>query len=326
MKHVSILVPEMSVLASIEDPRYMFTAGNDFLAAVGKPPLFKVQLVGANRTVSLHDGIYNVNVDALYKEIDETHLIFIPAITGDIKSALEANKDLIPWIIEQYRKGAEIASLCMGAFLLASTGLLAGKSASTHWLHAHTFRTMFPDVNLADDKIITEDRGIYTSGGANSYWNLLLYLIEKYTSREIAILASKFFAIEIDRNSQSPFMMFRGQRDHEDEAIRKAQEFIEHHFQDRITVDQLSDMFSIGRRSLERRFKKATHNTVTEYIQRVKVEAAKKSFETSRKNVSEVMYDVGYADTKAFRTIFKKIAGLSPLEYRNRYNKEMMVA
>jgi transcriptional regulator GlxA family with amidase domain len=326
MKHVSILVPEMSVLASIEDPRYMFTAGNDFLATVGKPPLFNVQLVGANRIVSLHDGIYHVNVDAVYREVEQTNLIFIPAITGDIKSALEVNRDLVPWIVNQYKKGAEIASLCMGAFLLASTGLLNGKHCSTHWLHANTFRNMFPEVTLMDDKIITEERGIYTSGGANSYWNLLLYLIEKHTSREIAILASKFFAIEIDRNSQSPFMMFRGQRDHEDEAIRKAQEFIEHHFHNKITVDQLSDMFSIGRRSLERRFKKATHNTVTEYIQRVKVEAAKKSFETSRKNVSEVMYDVGYADTKAFRTIFKKIAGLSPLEYRNKYNREVMAA
>jgi transcriptional regulator GlxA family with amidase domain len=258
--------------------------------------------------------------------VEHTDLIFVPAITGDIKSALEANRDLVPWMVNHYKKGAEIASLCMGAFLLASTGLLNGKHCSTHWLHANTFRNMFPEVTLTDDKIITEERGIYTSGGANSYWNLLLYLIEKYTSREIAILASKFFAIEIDRNSQSPFMMFRGQRDHEDEAIRKAQEFIEHNFHGKITVDQLSDKFCIGRRSLERRFKKATHNTVTEYIQRVKVEAAKKSFETSRKNVSEVMYDVGYADTKAFRTIFKKIAGLSPLEYRNKYNREVMAA
>lgn len=322
MKHVSILVPKSSVLASIEDPRYMFTAGNDFLATVGKPPLFNVQLVGVNKTVELHSGLYTVHTEALTSEVEQTSLIFIPALTGDIKVALDQNQELIPWIVNKYKNGAEIASLCMGAFLLASTGLLSGKTCSTHWLHANTFRNMFPDVNLADDKIITEDRGIYTSGGANSYWNLLLYLIEKYTSREIAILASKFFQIEIDRNSQSPFIMFKGQRDHEDESVRKAQEFIEHHFQDRITVDQLSDMFSIGRRSLERRFKRATHNTVTEYIQRVKVEAAKKSFETSRKNVNEVMYDVGYADTKAFRTIFKKIAGLSPLEYRNKYNKE----
>ena len=118
--------------------------------------------------------------------------------------------------------------------------------------------------------------------------------------------------------------MFTGQKRHNDDAIRKTQEFIEQNFSDKISVDQLSNMFGIGRRSLERRFKKATSNTVTEYIQRVKIEASKKSFESSRKNINEVMYDVGYADTKAFRSVFKKITGLSPIEYRNKYNKQVL--
>ncbi len=183
---------------------------------------------------------------------------------------------------------------------------------------------MFPDVDLVADKIITDENGIYSSGGANSYWNLLLYLLEKYTDRNMAILASKYFEIEMDRKSQSPFIMFNGQSEHQDEPIKKAQEFIETNFQDKITVDQLSSMFAIGRRSLERRFKKATCNTVSEYIQRVKIEAAKKSFEGSRKNINEVMNDVGYSDTKAFRTTFKKITGLSPVGYKNRYNKDMV--
>jgi transcriptional regulator GlxA family with amidase domain len=164
---------------------------------------------------------------------------------------------------------------------------------------------------------------LYSSGGATSYWNLLLYLIEKYTDRDIAILASKFFAIEIDRNSQNAFMMFQGQKEHEDEEIKLAQEFIEENFQDKITVDTLADKFAIGRRSFERRFKKATNNTIIEYMQRVKIEAAKRSFESSRKNINEVMFQVGYTDTKAFRTIFKKITGLTPVEYRNKYNKQV---
>jgi transcriptional regulator GlxA family with amidase domain len=185
---------------------------------------------------------------------------------------------------------------------------------------------MFPEVELVDGSIITEENGLYSSGGANSYWNLLLYLVEKYTDRDIAILASKFFAIEIDRNSQNAFMMFQGQKEHEDEAIKKAQDFIEENFQEKISVDQLADEFAIGRRSFERRFKKATNNTVMEYIQRVKIEAAKRSFERSRKNINEVMFDVGYTDTKAFRSIFKKITGLTPVEYRNKYNKQAMAA
>ncbi|HKZ66383.1 MAG TPA: helix-turn-helix domain-containing protein, partial [Chitinophagaceae bacterium] len=163
--------------------------------------------------------------------------------------------------------------------------------------------------------------GIYSSGGAFSYLNLILYLIEKYTGRDTAVLSAKVFAIEIDRDSQSPFIIFQGQKEHEDEPIKKAQVFIEKNFQDKITVDQLASMFALGRRNLERRFKKATSNTVVEYIQRVKIEAAKMNLEKLRENVNEVMYNVGYTDPKAFRTTFKRITGLSPIEYRNKYNR-----
>lgn len=326
MKHISILVPKEAILVSIDDPRYLFKAVNDFLHAAGKPAMFNFQLIATSPEVKLHDGMYTVHADKVIDEVEKTDLIIIPALSGDMKKAVAINSDFVPWIVEQHRKGAEVVSLCVGAFLLASTGLLNGKKCSTHWAFANTFRELFPEVELADDRIITEEQGIYSSGGANSYWNLLLYLIEKYVDRQMAILASKFFAIEIDRKSQSPFIMFKGQNTHNDEQVKKAQEFIEQNFQEKITVEQLSEMFCIGRRSLERRFKKATNNTTIEYIQRVKIEAAKKSLETSRKSVGEVMYDVGYSDTKAFRTTFKKITGLSPVEYRNKYNKEAMVA
>ncbi len=308
-------------MAAVTDPRYMFSAVNEFLKAQGEEPLFNIQLVGLTKEVKLSDGAFSVHADALMKDVHTTDLVVIPALSGDMHDAVQANKKFIPWIVEQYSKGAEVASLCVGAFLLASTGLLKGRQCSTHWLYASDFRNMFPDVELVEGSIITEEHGIYSSGGAASYWNLLLYLIEKYTSREIAILASKYFAIDIERNTQSFFMMFNGQKDHEDQEIKKAQEFIENNYQEKISVDQLADYCVVGRRSFERRFKKATNNTVAEYIQRVKVEAAKRSFENSRKNINEVMYDVGYTDTKAFRTIFKRITGLTPVEYRNKYNK-----
>lgn len=251
-------------------------------------------------------------------------MVFVPALSGDMQTALELNKDFLPWIVKQHENGAEIISLCIGAFLLASTGLLDGKRCSTHWLSANEFRNMFPAVELVDDKIITEDQGLYSSGGASSYWNLLLHLIEKNVNREMAIRAAKYFAIDIERDSQASFMIFNGQKGHEDDAVKKAQDFIEKNFEDKITLDQLSDMFAIGRRSLERRFKKATNNTVMEYIQRVKIEAAKKRFETSRKNITEVMYDVGYTDNKAFRSTFKKVTGLSPIAYKNKYNRSAL--
>jgi transcriptional regulator GlxA family with amidase domain len=321
MKHVSILITNDAVLASIADPRIIFTGINEFLEAAGKPPLFKVQLVGLSKDVKLHSGLFSVHTDELISNVSKTDLIIIPAMSGDMRAAIKKNEEFIPWIVKQYYQGTEVTSLCVGAFLLAATGLLNGKECSTHWLFAKQFREMFPEVTLVDDRIVTEQQGLYSSGGATSYWNLLLYLVEKYAGREMAIIASKVYALEIDRKSQSPFIMFNGQKTHEDEPIKKAQEFIEANIAERISVEDLAIKYAIGKRHFERRFKKATNNTPVEYIQRVKIEAAKKQLESGRKNVNEVMYNVGYTDTKAFRTIFKKITGLSPVEYKNKYNK-----
>jgi transcriptional regulator GlxA family with amidase domain len=321
MKRVSILVPESSVMQAIADPQYLFSAVNQFMAVAGKKPLFDVQLVGLKKEVKINDGLFSINISQLLKDVKKTDLVIIPALFGDMKNAIALNKKLLPWINEQYSKGAEVASLCVGAFLLASTGLLHGKKCSTHWGFQNEFREMFPDVEVVDGSIVTEEHRLYSSGGANSYWNLLLHLVEKYTDRQTAILASKYFAIDIDRESQSAFAMFQGQKNHTDEAIKQSQEFIEKNIQEKITIDELADLVSLGRRSFERRFKFATNNSVLEYINRVKIESAKRSFENSRKNINEVMYDVGYTDTKAFRSIFKKLTGLTPVEYRNKYNK-----
>ena len=312
-------------MGCIEGPHKLFTLINDFLFRMGKPPAFSLHLVGITGEPQKYNRAFAVFPDATIKDTKKTDLVIIPAVNGDKQEVLELNQPFIPWMISQYKQGAELASLCVGTFLLAGTGLLHGRSCTTHWQSVNDFRKMFPTVKLIDNKIITDEHGIYTSGGANLFWNLLLYLVEKYTNRELAILASKYLIIEIERKSQSPFILFSGQKEHEDDEIRNAQEFIESHFEEKLTVDQLSARFAIGRRSLERRFKKATSNTLVEYMQRVKIEAAKKSFETSRKNINEVMQDVGYADTKAFRVVFKKFTGMSPIDYRNKYNKEMSI-
>ena len=323
MKHVSILIPRgHTSLVNIEGTHQIFSEVNSLRVARGNTPLFKVQLVGISKEINQPSGLFTIKPDVLINEVKKTDLIIVPAIHGSQEKAIENNKEFLPWIVEQYAGGAEIASFCIGTFFVAATGLLDGKTCATHWRFVNEFKTMYPKANLVDDKILTEHDGIYTSGGAYSYLNLVLYLIEKYAGREIAILISKAFMIDIDRHSQSPFIIFEGQKTHEDEPVKKAQEFIEKNFSEKITVDQLSNMLAVGRRSLERRFKTATSNTVTEYIQRVKIEAAKKNLETGRKNINEVMYDVGYNDTKAFRTTFKKITGLSPIEYRNKYNRE----
>jgi transcriptional regulator GlxA family with amidase domain len=321
MKNISILVPRgAAALGCIEGSFIGFNRANEVLIGQGKQPLFKVQLVGIDHEPRIYDRLFTVTPDFAIGEVKKTDLIIIPAVNGNMNEVIELNKDFFPWIVDQHEKGAEVASLCVGTFLLASTGLLAGKKCSTHWLGENDFRKMFPDINLTSEKIITDEQGVYSSGGANSFWNLIIYLIEKYAGRDVSILCAKIYEIEIERSSQSPFIIFSSQKDHEDEQVKEAQVFIENNFYKKITVEQLASMTAMGRRTFERRFKKATSNTVIEYMQRVKIEAAKKSLESSKKNVNEVMYDVGYSDNKAFRTTFKKITGLSPLDYKNKYN------
>ncbi len=320
MKTITILVPQFVNLGSIDNPRRAFLAANQFLMQSGKEAAFKVQLCSHLKEVSAGNGAFTIRPDITPKDIRKTDIIIVPAFDGNPDQFLEANKELIPWLIKMRSKGAELASLCVGACLLAASGQLDGKTCSTHWRIANIFMRKFPEVLLNTDRVITDENGIYTSGGAFTSANLILYLIEKFAGREVAVYCSKIFQIEMDRNSQSPFIIFDGQKGHNDIQVKAAQEFIEKNYSKKISVTELTKLLSLSRRSLERRFKSATSNTITEYIHRVKIEAAKKHFEASNMNINEVMYEVGYLDNKAFRSVFRNITGLTPFEYRNRYN------
>ncbi|MEQ9289956.1 MAG: helix-turn-helix domain-containing protein [Cyclobacteriaceae bacterium] len=322
MKHISVIVPEGPViLSSVVGAYKLFGQVNNFLNAQGMPPFYEIQLVGLSKETQIYDGIFSIKPHVTIDQVSTTDLIVVTTIMGDMQDSLELNKDFLPWIRARYQEGAEVASLCMGAFLLAATGLLSGRRATTHWVGTAAFQEMFPEVLLQQDKIITDENGTYTSGGAYSFLNLLVYLIEKYNGRDMAVMIGKLFEIDIDRYNQSEFVIFETQKGHGDELIQKTQDYIEEHFSESITLDGLADMVSLSRRNFIRRFKKATQNTPFEYIQRVKVEAAKKSLERTNQNINEVMVDVGYSDTKSFRKVFKKLTGCSPVEYKMKYNK-----
>lgn len=318
---ISVFVPEHGVIEAVTPPFSSFHTANEFLTTFGKVPIFEVEYVGLHEYVPANNGEYTIKTGRLLKDVVETDLLIIPPTFGDTARGIEANAEAIPYFKALHTKGASLASLCIGVFLLAETGLLSGKKCSTHWAYINEFKVRYPDVEVEDGAIITEHDNIYSSGGASSLWNLILYLIEKFSDRETAIMVSKYFALDIGRDSQAQFAIFRGQRNHGDKSIQKVQDYIEKYYEDKITINSLANLIHIGRRTFERRFKKATNNTPFEYIQRVRIEAAKKLFEASRKNVSEIMFDVGYTDTKAFRDIFKKLTGLTPIEYRNKFAK-----
>lgn len=325
MKHLTILVPngEGNNLSSIAGAYKIFTKSNDHWVQQGNKPVFEIQVAGVSKKVDFFDGLFSVKPHCYITDIAKTDLVIIPSVNHHFKAAIRENAPLIGWIENQYKAGAAIASICTGAFLLASTGLLDGKNCSTHWTAADEFRRMFPKVKLQADKLITDENGIYTNGGAYSFLNLLIYLVEKYFDRATAIYCSKVFQVEMDRNTQSEFAIFSGQKHHDDEMVQQAQLYIEKNPDKKISMEELSARFHVGRRNFDRRFIKATGNTPIEYLQRVKIERAKKAFENNRKTINEVMFEVGYTDVKAFRELFRKITGLSPLEYKGKYNKDL---
>jgi transcriptional regulator GlxA family with amidase domain len=327
MNTITIVVPEGdgNNLSSIIGAFKVLTRANEHWRSRGKKVPFQIQVAGISKKVLYFDGLFSVKPHLRLDAVRSPQLIIIPSLNHDYVNAVKKNKTLIDWIREQYKAGSAVAAICTGAFLLASSGLLDGRTCSTHWAAADTFRKMFPNVDLQPDKLITDEKGIYTNGGAYSFLNLVLYLIEKYYDRTTAIYCAKVFQIEPDRNSQSPFIIFSGQKMHGDEVVKKAQVYLESKPHEKISIEHLSSRFAVGRRNFDRRFIKATGSTPLEYSQRVKIESAKQAFERSRKTISEVMYDVGYSDMKAFREVFRKFTGMSPLEYRNKYNREATV-
>lgn len=330
MKHISIIVPSgHSIVDTIIAPYNLFKMANSYskrLSGVADDH-FKIDLVGLTKEPVIYQDLFSVQPTATVHEITKTDLIIISPISGDLDKGIQNNLDFIEWIkTQRIENDSELASLCKGAFLLAETGLVNGKSCATHWTAHEKFQRKYPQVNLIPESIICEDNGIYSSGGAYSILNFTLYLIERYWGRETAIWCSKVSEIEYDRLNQSEFIIFSGQKDHSDEPIKRAQLYIENNYQDKLNVDSIAQMVHLNARSFLRRFKKATSNTPIEYIQRVKVEAAKKKLESSTKTILEVMYDIGYNDQKAFRSTFRKYSGLSPKEYQRKYNREMAYA
>ncbi len=325
MKRLTILVPEgQNNLSSIVGPYKIFTRANAHWKERGKKEVFAIDLAGTSKKVDFYDGLFSVKPRTDIATIKKSDLIIVPSLNHSYETAIAGNQSLIDWLRQQYKNGTEIASICTGAFLLAAAGLLDGKNCSTHWAASENFRKRFPKVNLQTDKLITDEHGIYTNGGAYSFLNLMIYLVEKYYDRQTAIFCSKVFQIEMDRQSQSSFIIFKGQKMHDDEIVKEAQNYIENKPEEKISIVEIASRFPVSRRQFDRRFIKATGNTPLEYVQRVKIEVAKKALETTRKTINEVMYEVGYSDEKAFREVFRKITGLSPLEYKERYNNEMV--
>jgi transcriptional regulator GlxA family with amidase domain len=239
-----------------------------------------------------------------------------------IELVMAREQKIIGWLQDQFAQGAELASICVGAFLLASTGLLTGKKATTNWLFADLFRKHFPYIVLEDDKVIVDQGRLYSCGGAFSFTSFMIYLIEKFCGHEMAITASKILMINVHEQPQSTFSIFRFQHEHPDEEINKAQLYIEKNYKQSLTLEGLAGRSNMSVRNFIRRFEQATTNTPFEYLQRVRIEAAKKILETKKDGVEQVAARCGYEDVDYFRKIFKRYVAMTPKAYQEKYGRK----
>jgi transcriptional regulator GlxA family with amidase domain len=254
--------------------------------------------------------------------IDVYDLIIVPAMrSARIAGVLAAERTLVEWLQEQHRQKAALASICIGAFLLAETGLLSGKNATTNIRFAAQFRLRYPDVEVRDDKIIVDQGNILTCGGAFIFTTFMIYLIEKYYGHEEAIMVAKLLMINTHELPQHTFSIFRLQRDHADERIGEAQTFIEQNYSGNLSVERLAGRYYMSPRNFIRRFEAATGNTPLEYLQRVRIEAAKKLLENSNDSMEHIALKCGYEDIGFFRKVFKRHAAVNPKEYQKKYGR-----
>mgnify|MGYP006291423771 FL=1 len=250
--------------------------------------------------------------------IRETDLLVIASATY-IDQILERNPELIPWLRELYNKGAHIASICTGAFLLAESGLLDGKSATLHWGFAEMFRTRYPEIPVQQDRIYIDHGRLYCSAGVSAGMDLSLYLVEKFCGRKAAVASAKTMVLDMERQTQAPYDCFFAPKDHGDLRVVRIQERIEQQLTETIDYNRLADEFGMSRRSMERRFTNSVGMTPLAYLQKLRVEYAKHLLEEGTRSFSEITCQAGYEDVSFFRKLFVRLTGLRPREYRQRF-------
>ncbi|SDE85941.1 Transcriptional regulator GlxA family, contains an amidase domain and an AraC-type DNA-binding HTH domain [Dyadobacter soli] len=326
-RHISVIVYEDVLLTALSSTVALLTGAREAVIRSGRPAPFEIDLVSVNRNdVQLRFPVQFHCAKTLGEDF-ETDIVVVPPVNTDdteIDNLLLKYNKVISWIAEKYQRKAQIISLCTGAYFVAECGLLNGMPATSHWGAIDDMRKRYPLVNFRPEQVVTQSEAIITGGGGFSALSAVLYFIEKTCGKEVAITLSKYYALDYGRKSQSIFTIFSGHRGHNDDDIHQAQTFIENEFKADISVDQIAGRVNMSKRNFIRRFKSATSLNPIEYIQRIKIEAAKKSLEAGESNIAYVTYDVGYNDLKTFRTIFKRITGLTPIEYRNRYNTETL--
>jgi transcriptional regulator GlxA family with amidase domain len=285
-------------------------------------PLFEMEILSPNGKAFCVNGGYQITPDGSFMDIKKTDLIIIPSFLPNVELLRENAKDMLDWIMARYEHGVSIAALCTGSFVLAETGLLDGRLATTNWIYARLFRRRYPKVLLKPERILTQDNGLICTGAVSAFYNLGLHFIEVFGSSELASQCSKALLVDSNRISQSSYVIFNAYKGHGDDKILKAQQWMEFHLTEYVNMENLAEHVGISPRHFIRRFKKATSESPLNYLQQMRIEKAKKILETRTDTVDEITQAIGYENSSTFRKLFKECTGLSPREYRNKFTRQ----
>ncbi len=278
--------------------------------------LFKTEIVSLDgRAIRAHGGIAAQAHKALV-DVGPTDFIVVPP---HLPVADAAPAEMNAWVVDRHRRGTPVGAMCTGVFTLAATGLLDGRRATTNWHFARLFRKRYPRVDLQPEKMLTVDGGLVCTGAATAFFQLALHLIEMFGTPELAAVCAKALLVDPNKDCQSPYALPDLRRDHGDAAVAEAQVWLEANYAGEVAIDAVAGRVGISPRHFKRRFKKATGETPLGYLQRVRIEAAKKRLETTRESMNTITWKIGYEDSSSFRRLFKKTTGLSPREYRDKF-------
>jgi transcriptional regulator GlxA family with amidase domain len=287
----------------------------------GNPPVahFRVTTASISGRAVRCDGGIHIRPAAAIHEIRKTDLIFIPTTGLSLDDVVERNAEVVPWLRRWHKRGVAIASVCSGVGLVAATGLLDGKRATTHWGLAERFREKYPKVKWMPELMVTEDHGFYCGGGVNASLDLSLYLVEKFCGHDVAMQTAKALLIETPRAWQAGFAIVPLKTEHSDGNISNAQEWLHQNFHHNFSLEDPARRVGMSVRNFVRRFKQATGDNPLTYLQKLRVAAAKRLLESDHRTMQEISDAVGYQDVAYFRLLFQRHTGASPSAYRRRF-------
>jgi transcriptional regulator GlxA family with amidase domain len=324
--HVSLVaIPDaiISTMTGIYDVLGSFGMLGRMDPSIPDTPPFTIEIVAAERgSVALASGV-PVEARRAVSEVAATDIVIVPSVLlGPDGWTPGRYPEIVDWARRMHAEGALLCSACSGVFLLAETGLFDGQETTVHWGYAEAFAKVFPHVPLSPERVLVvsgEREELVTSGASMTWHDLVLYLIARHVGATAAQTVARLFALQWHHDGLAPYIVFQGRKDHGDAAIADAQAWLATHFSIASPVEEMVRRSNLAERTFKRRFTEATGFAPIDYVQRLRIEDAKRRLERTDAPADEISWKVGYEDAAFFRRLFKRVTGMTPGAYRRRF-------